>query len=60
MSKRNQDRFVELDRARGLRLIQEARAARALARAISAVEVPDDPRQPAANDDAGRPTRAAS
>jgi hypothetical protein len=60
MSKRNQTRFAELDRARGLRLIQEARAARALARAISAVDVPDDPPRPAANDDASGPARAAS
>jgi hypothetical protein len=58
MSKRNQDRFVELDRARGRRLILEARAARGLARAISAVEIPDE--QPAANDDTNRPARAAS
>jgi hypothetical protein len=59
MSKRNQARFAELDRTRGRRLIQEARAARALARAICAVEVPDDARQPAANDEVTQPTRAA-
>jgi hypothetical protein len=51
MSKRNRTRFLELDRARGRRLIQEARSARKVAALTSALTAVELAARLAANDD---------
>jgi hypothetical protein len=51
MSKRKRTRFLELDRARGRRLIQEARSARTVAGLTSALTAVELAARLAANDD---------
>jgi hypothetical protein len=51
MSKRNRTRFLELDRARGRRLIQEARSARKVAELTGALTAVELAARLAANDD---------
>lgn len=51
MSKRNRTRFLELDRARGRRLIQEARGARTVAELSDALTAVQLAARLVANDD---------
>jgi hypothetical protein len=53
MSKRNRTRFLELDRARGRKLIQEARGARTVAEIAGALTAVELAARLAANDDEG-------
>jgi hypothetical protein len=57
MSKRNRTRFLELDRARGRKLIQEARGARTVAQLSDTLTAVELAARLVANDDADEPKK---